>query len=345
MMLVLLLTLSLALFGNTQTMSKQGEPLIVYTYSSFVSFGLADVVAREFQVQTGSEVRFVATSDSRAMLSRLIAERDSAGSPPADVFVGVEVSDLSVAQANDVFVSLANSEIPNLDNILSEIRFDAENKLIPYEHGFITLVYNSDALAPEDVPQSLKDLLDEKYKDKIIVIDPRSSSPGLSFLLWSIAEFGEDSYLNFWSILNENILTITDSWDASFDLFSRGEAPIAISFSTDQAFDVIFNSSDRIQVLTPQGNAYRTIFGAGVVKDANQPELAKQFINILLSPSVQDKISETEFMIPANVNATARAIWFQNVIYPENPILLSNDEVSQNLTRWLSEWEEAVLGN
>ena len=343
---MLILSVMLIATATFSSVSQDSEgPLIVYTYSSFVSFGLADVVATAFQEQTGEEVRFVATADSRAMLSRLIAERDATGTAPADVFVGVEINDQSTARENDVFENVTPEEIPNLQFVSSEIQFDPENKLIPYEHGFITLVYDSEALAPEDVPQTLKELIDPKYDNEIIMIDPRTSSPGLSFMLWTILEFGEPTWLGYWEDLNENALLITDSWDTSFDLFQRGEASIIVSFSTDNAYDAIFNNSDRIQVLTPNGEGYRTIFGAGVVKDTERPDLARRFIDVLLSQEVQNKISETEFMIPANINATARAIWFQNLVIPSNPVLMPADRVEANLERWLDEWVDRVLSN
>jgi len=341
---MLILTTFIAFNQNVHSQDEAG-PLVVYTYSSLISFGLADVLASEFEAQVGEEVQFVATSDSRAMLSRLISERDAQGAPPADVFVGVEVSDLSIARENDVFEAVSTEDVPNREFVYEPILFDSENKLIPYEHGYITLVYNSDEIAPEDVPQTLKDLIDPKFRDEIIMIDPRTSSPGLSFLLWTIAEFGEESYLGFWDGLKENILTITNSWDTSFDFFFRGEASIIVSFSTDEAFDVIFNDSMRTQVLTPEGQGYRTIFGAGLVKGAERPELGKAFLNVLLSEEVQSAISETEYMIPANINATARAIWFQNVVIPENPLLLPEDRVAENLDIWLDEWVDTVLTN
>ncbi|MBI1729269.1 thiamine ABC transporter substrate-binding protein [Candidatus Acetothermia bacterium] len=331
--------------GSAVSLSQQGSTLTVYTYSSFVSYGMADVVAQAFKSATGADIRFVATSDSRAMLSRLITERDARGEAPADVFVGVEVNDLKTARAHDVFESLSTDDVPNLANIPQEIQFDSESKLIPYEHGFITLIYNSTTLKPEDAPKTFQELLDPKYKKSIIMIDPRTSSVGLSFLLWTISKFGESGYLDYWKQLKPNLLTITDSWDSAFDLFSKGEAPIMVSFSTDHAYDLIVNGSDQIQVLALEGQGYRTIFGAGIVKGTKQEALAKQLLNILLSPQVQSQIAETEWMIPANPNAQARLLWFQNVVFPGSPESLAAEDVSQNVDHWIDQWVNTVLSN
>jgi thiamine transport system substrate-binding protein len=329
--------------GAASGQQPSSRPLTVYTYSSFVSFGAADVVAQAFQEQTGAQIQFVATGDSRTMLAKLIAEREATGQAPADVFIGVEVNDLAIAQRNDLFLPLTLDDVPELADVPLEIRFDPEQRLIPYEHGFITLVYDSQRLREDQIPRTFEDLLDPKFRQQLIVEDPRTSSPGLSFLLWTIHRFGDPGYLDFWRGLLPNILTITPSWDAAFDLFLRGEAPLVVSFSTDHAYDVIVNRSERIQVLTPQGEAYRTIFGMGVVKGSKQPELAKRFLTLMLSPEVQSQLAETEWMIPANVNAKARVIWWQNLVLPSTPVLLPVDVVSSNLDRWIDQWVRGIL--
>ena len=326
----------------TVSRAQNEEPLTVYTYDSFVSFGAADVISSAFQDATGRNVRFVATADSRTMLSKLISERDSGGTP-ADAFVGVEVNDLGTARENDVFQAISSDGVPNLQHVPTDIRFDPENRLIPYEHGFITLVYDSEQIDPADVPRTFEALLDERYRDSLIVEDPRTSSPGLSFLLWTIAERGEDGYIDYWQELMPNVLTITQGWSQAFQLFTDGEAPMMVSFSTDHAFDVIVNDSDQLRVLTLDDQAYRTIFGMGVVRGTDQPQLARQFLNVMLSPDVQSQLSETEWMIPASDNARVRNVWWQNVVVPEEPVLLPSERVTENLDNWVDRWVREAL--
>ncbi len=341
--LVLVLGLIGVLLGQPTVSSAQDEdPLTVYTYDSFVSFGAADVITESFQQETGRKVRFVATADSRTMLSKLISERDSGGTP-ADAFVGVEVNDLGTARENDVFQRLSTEDVPNLDHVPDGIRFDPENRLIPYEHGFITLVYDSSQIDPADVPRTFEELTSERYRNSLIVEDPRTSSPGLSFLLWTIAQRGEDGYIEYWKQLMPNVLTVTQGWSEAFQLFTEGEAPMMVSFSTDHAFDVIVNDSDEIRVLTLDNQAYRTIFGMGVVRGTDQPELARQFLNVVLSPDVQSQLSETEWMIPASDDARVRNVWWQNVVVPEDPVRLPSERVIENLDDWVDRWVRQAL--
>lgn len=326
----------------TVSNAQEDQPLTVYTYDSFVSYGAADVISNTFREKTGRNVRFVATADSRTMLSKLISERESGGTP-ADAFVGVEVNDLGTARENDVFQRLSTEDVPNLEHVPDDIRFDPENRLIPYEHGFITLVYDSAQIDPADVPRTFAELTSEQYRDSLIVEDPRTSSPGLSFLLWTIAQRGEDGYIDYWQELMPNVLTITQGWSQAFGLFTDGEAPMMVSFSTDHAFDVIVNDSNKLRVLTLNSQAYRTIFGMGVVRGTDQPDLARQFLNVVLSADVQSRLSETEWMIPASDNARVRNVWWQNVLVPEDPALLPSERVTENLDSWVDRWAREAL--
>jgi len=341
--LALVLALAGLLVGQPTVSSAQSDdPLAVYTYDSFVSFGAADVISTKFKEETGRDVRFVATADSRTMLSKLISERESGGTN-ADAFVGVEVNDLGTARENDVFQQLSNEDVPNLENVPADIQFDPDNRLIPYEHGFITLVYDTEQIDPSNVPRTFEALLSERYRDSLIVEDPRTSSPGLSFLLWTIAQQGEDGYIDYWQELMPNVLTITQGWSEAFQLFTDGEAPMMVSFSTDHAFDVIVNDSDDLRVLTLKNQAYRTIFGMGVVRGTDQPDLARQFLNIVLSADVQSELAETEWMIPASNNARVRNVWWQNVTTPEDPVRLPSERVTANLDDWVDRWVREAL--
>lgn len=322
----------------------QGSPLVVYTYDSFVSFGPAKQIQTMFKAQTGTTVQFVATGDSRAMLSRLLNERSGAGTS-ADVFVGVELNDLDKATRGGAFVPLGAGDVPNLETTAPEVRFDPQSRLVPYEHGFITLIYDADQISEDALPQTLQALSEPRFRDKLLLMDPRTSSPGLSFLLWTIDEVGQEHFLPFWRRLLPNILTITPGWSEAFSLFAQGEAPMMVSFSTDHAFDVIVNGNDNIRVLLLDNAGYRTIFGAGVVDTSDQPALAKQFVNFLLSRPVQELLPTTEWMFPANPRALLPIAFAQNAVRPPRALSLDAELVGENLDRWLKDWSNLIVGN
>ena len=321
----------------------QTNPLVVYVYDSFVSFGPAKAIETRFEAKFGGDVQFVATSDSRAMLARLLNEH-AAGNTPADVFIGVEANDLATATEQPLFVALDEVQVPNLNQIPAEVRFDPQNRLLPYEHGFITLVYDAQQIGEQDLPQTFEQLVEPRFRKQLLVQDPRTSSPGLSFLLWTIQRFGDPGYLDYWRQLLPNLLTITPGWSEAFGLFIEGEAPMMVSFSTDHAFDVIVNDSDRIRVLLLGNQGYRTVFGVGVVDTSDRPQLARQFVNFLLSEEIQSLLPTSEWMFPANPNALLPVPFYQNAVRPPLSAQLDSKRVGDNLARWLREWAEVVIG-
>ncbi len=319
----------------SQAPSPEGDTLYVYVYSSFVEWGPAVFVEQTFEERTGVDVQFVATGASREMLARLLTEKD-AGGTPADVFMG-ELNDVPKAKQFDLFESLSVEDVPNLRFVPEELRVDPDGTLVPYEHGFITLVYDTQALSAEELPRSFPDLLDERFRETLLLQDPRTSSVGHAFLFWTIYNFGE-LFTQYWERLLPNVLSVFPGWSAAYEAFQAGEAPLVVSFSTDACFD------ERYQPFFPEGQAYRTIFGAGVVKGTDNPRLAREFIDFLLSQEVQEKLPTTEYMFPANRRAELPEEWQRCAKVPPAPAVLPLELVAENDDRWLQLWAEAVVG-
>ncbi len=314
----------------------EGSKLVVYVYDSFVSWGPAKFIKTEFEKRNpGVEVEFVATGPSRAMLARLVQEIQSGGTP-ADVFMG-EINDIPKAKQFGLFVPLGESDVPNLKTVAKSLLFDPERTLIPYEHGFITLVYDSEKLKPEELPKTFADLTKSQYQKKLIIQDARTSSVGHAFLLWTIYNYGNLGYLDYWKQLLPTILTIQPGWSAAYKLFTKGEAPMVVSFSTDACFDA------RYKPLLPNNQGYRTIFGAGIVRTTDNPKLARAFLDFLLSVEVQEKLPDTEVMFPANSQAKLPEKWRTCAVIPPNPVMLPLDLVAENDDRWLDEWARLVV--
>lgn len=314
----------------------EGSKLVVYVYESFVSWGPAKFIKTEFEKRNpGVEVEFVATGPSREMLARLVNELIS-GSSPADIFMG-EINDVPRLKKFGFLVPLSERDIPNLKTVPKELLIDPDMTLIPYEHGFITLVYDSEKLKPEELPRTFEDLTQPRYAKKLIVQNALTSSVGHAFLLWTIYSYGDPGYLEYWRKLLPSILTIQPGWSAAYKLFTRGEAPMVVSFSTDACF----NARYKPLLLNDQG--YRTIFGAGIVKSTDNPRLSRLFLDFLLSVDVQEKLPDTEVMFPANSQAKLPEKWRMCAVVPPRPVMLPLNLVAENDDRWLDEWARLVI--
>ncbi len=316
--------------------------LVVYTYDSFVSWGPALAIKERFEALfPGVTLRWVAVGDSSEMLSRLIAELQL-GLPTADVFLGLADVELPRALAHNVFQPYDPQRIPNLADVPAELIFDPTGHVLPYDHGYVTFVYDSELLPEELVPQGLEDLLRPELRGKIIVTDPRTSSPGLSFLLWTIAHFGE-GWPDYWRKLLPNLLAITKGWSEAYDMFLAGEAPIVLSYSTDTAYSYIEHGSLRYRAITLGGEAFRQVEGMGIVRNTKELELAHAFLNLVLSLEIQELMPTTQWMFPVNARAKLPP-GYEYALIPEKPVSLDPMLVGEKLEEWLNQWQKLLIG-
>lgn len=338
---VTLATLASVLFAPT-ALAQSTQELVVYTYDSFVSWGPAEAIESGFEaLHPGVDVVFVAPGSSGDSLARLLTELETGGTP-ADVFVGISDTQLPRALARGIFVPLDRERLPHLAQIPEPLQFDPTGHVVPVDVGYVSLVYDRERLSPAEAPKSLEELTDPRFKRKIIAIDPRTSSVGHAFLMWTIAKYGDPGFVDYWKRLAPNLLTVTGGWSEAYNFFTSGEAPIVISYTTDTAYSVTYDGSDRYQVLTPEGEAYRQIEGAGIVRGSDQVELAHAFLDYLLSVEVQELIPPTNWMFPVNSNASLPESWQTYAVIPERPVQLDPEQIAQNEARWLRMWATAI---
>src|SRR6185295_2163159 len=133
---------------------------------------------------------------------------------------------------------------------------------------------------------------------KIIIEDPRTSTPGLGFLLWMKEVFGEKA-ADAWRKLKPRILTVTPGWSEAYGLFTKGEAPMVLSYSTSPAYHVIEEKSERYKAALFSEGHYIQIEIAGMIATSAEPELARKFLAFMMSPDFQDVIPTTNWMLPA----------------------------------------------
>ncbi|HEX6970737.1 MAG TPA: thiamine ABC transporter substrate binding subunit [Limnochordia bacterium] len=317
------------------------ERLVVYSYDSFASWGPAKQIEQGFEASHDVDVVFVAPGSSGEMLARLIAELDTGGTD-ADVFVGLSDTQLPEALQRNLFRRLDTSLIPNLRDVPTALRFDRTGHVVPFDHGYIVLVYDREALSEAELPRTLEDLTRPSFRRKLIAIDPRTSSVGHAFLMWTIHTYGEDGYLDYWRRLRPSLLTVTGGWSEAYEMFTNKEAPIVVSYSTDAAYAVLSGEGLRYGIITPQGEGYRQIEGAGIVRTTDQPALAHAFIDYLLSPEVQALLPSTQVMFPVNARAALPEAFEEYAVQPERPVWIEPDRIAAGNSRWLREWSRMI---
>ena len=328
-----------------------GEPASVPTtlvVAAHDSFSVSEEVVAEFEQINNATVQFLTLGDAGEALNKIILSKDA---PLADIFFGVDNSFLSRALAADVFVPYVS---PLLDALPADLRLDAENRLLPVDTGYVTL--NADAGWFEErglpLPESLEDLTQPAYAGLLVAPNPATSSPGLAFLLATIAHFGEQGAFDFWAALKDNDVLITDGWStAYFEHFTvgsggNGDRPLVVSYTTSPPADVLYATDGRSEPasvnLNLPGGVFRQIEFAGVLKGAQQPELAQRWLDFMLDRRFQNDISLQMFVYPANPAATLPELFERFAAQPDNAMSIDATDIDANRERWISAWTDLM---
>ena len=145
------------------------------------------------------------------------------------------------------------------------------------------------------------DLTKEEYKDKVILIDPRTSSVGTGLMMWTYNVLGEN-WLDWWKAMEKNALTIASGWSSAYGLFTEGEAPIVLSYTTSPVYHVMNEYTTRYQALIFDEGHEATIEAIGIIKGTKHREEAEAFIDFILTDG-QVNLTVTNSMYPSVMDA------------------------------------------
>ncbi len=185
-----------------------------------------------------------------------------------------------------------------------------------------------------------------------MVENPATSSPGLAFLMATIAEYGEDGYIQYWQALKENGLVIVNDWEtAYYTNFSassgKGNQPLVVSYSTSPAAEVLFSDQPLTDSPTSsiiEGNScFRQIEFVGILAGTKERELSEKFIDFLLGLEFQEDLPLQMFVYPSNKNAKLPMEFTSYVEVPSNPAKLEPELISLNREIWIDTWTNEIL--
>ena len=196
--------------------SLAGTTLRVLTHDSF---NVSDEVIQAFEQQTGITVDLVKGGDAVEVVNQAILTRDN---PQGDVLFGIDNNLLSRANDANLFEPY---ESPGLATVDAQYQLDPDHRVTPIDRGDVCLNFDREYFTSHQlaVPQSLEDLTKPEYKGLLVVENPSTSTPGLAFLLATVAQFGPDGWQDYWQQLKANDVTVSEGWEqAYYDLFSGG---------------------------------------------------------------------------------------------------------------------------
>ena len=306
--------------------------LTVYTYDSFTSeWGPGPQVEKAFEAECGCDLKFVPVADGGALLNRVKLE--GAGTK-ADVVLGLDTNLTAEAKASGLFVPAG---IDQANVVVPEEWTD--DVFVPFDYGYFAVIYDTEAL--KTPPTSLKELVEGDASQKIVIQDPRTSTPGLGLLLWVKSIYGDQS-AEAWEKLKARVLTVTPGWSESYGLFTKGEAPMVLSYTTSPAYHMIAENSERYQAAAFSDGHYLQIEVAGITTTGAKNPLSAKFLAFMTGPGFQDAIPETNWMFPAGKIDKPLNPAFEKLVKPAKSMLFTPDEVATSRKAWVDEWLAAM---
>ena len=323
-----ILALGLAIVA-IPAMAQDKPVLTVLTYDSFTAeWGPGPAVEKAFEETCACDLQFVAAGDGAALLSRIQME---GAASDADIVLGLDTNLTAAATATGLFAPHGQTWTNTLP-----VAFD-DPKFVPFDWGWFAFVHDKAKLPTP--PKSFEDLAASDVK--IIIQDPRSSTPGLGLLMWVKAAYG-DRAAEIWQGLADNIVTVTPGWSEAYGLFLEGEADMVLSYTTSPAYHLIAESDDTKAAAPFTEGHYLQVEVAGKLAATDQPELADAFLAFIGSDAFQSVIPTTNWMYPAVTPAAGLPAGFETLIQPQTSLLLSATDAQSARDAALAEWQAAL---
>ena len=317
----------------TAPLAAQDKPILtVYTYDSFVSdWGPGPAVEKAFEATCSCDLQLVAAGDGAALLSRIQLEGQRT---EADIVLGLDTNLTSRASATGLFAPYGGAAV-DLD-----VPIEWEDPIfMPYDWGYFAFVYDKTRM--DTPPSSFEDLINMPDDVKIVIQDPRSSTPGLGLLLWVKSVYG-DKAGEVWEKLSPRILTVTKGWSEAYGMFLEGEAEMVLSYTTSPAYHLIAENDDTKAAASFEKGHYMQIEVAGKLANTDQNELADQFLNFMVTDAFQSIIPTTNWMYPAVFPLSGLPAGFETLIQPSNSLIYDATEAEDKRDEALAEWLTAL---
>lgn len=311
------------------------------------SFAISDEVMAEFQRQHGVPVEVLKAGDGGAMVNQAILTRDS---PLAHVLFGVDNTFLTRALEAQIFTPYRS---PLLEQVRPELVLDGQHRVSPIDYGDVCLNIDRQAFTDTPAPVRLEDLTEPAFRGMLVVQNPATSTPGLAFLLATVARFGEDgeyTWRDYWADLRENDVLVTSGWEEAYNgVFSagagEGDRPIVVSYATSPAAEVLFADppTDVAPTVALMDGCFRQIEFAGILRGTEHEAAAQRVVDWMLSLQFQEDIPLNMFVFPANSEADLPAAFDEHAAAVDEPVQMEPAVIDAGRERWIEEWTDVVL--
>lgn len=305
----------------------------VITYGSFE---ISDEIFTSFTKREGIKVEIRKANSVGEMLATLVLTKDN---PVFDVAFGIDSTFVQKALDEELFVQY---ESAGLSNVSAE--FQINNFVTPVDYGDVCVNYWLESFDSSNAPENLDDLIAPEYKGKFVTQHPETSSPGLAFLLATIAKYGEDEetgWKSYWQKLKDNGVAIRSSWsDAYYSEFipNGGSRSIVTSYASSPVAEVFYNELDTPPTGVILDGCFRQVEYAGILAGTQKNVAAQKVIDLFLSKPFQEDIPLSMFVYPVSSEAILPEVFVQHTPLVKNPLTLPIEEIADKRDEWTEEW-------
>lgn len=329
--------------NGTTTTGDSEQTLTVATYSSFTGEDTAGNYLKSAFEDEHDDVTLEFSVPENG-LNQYVLQKQQGSDVGADVYVGLNTAELVRAE-NELDAELFLESRPDLDRadaITPDLEIDPEGRAITYDTGYISLVYDEEEV---DSPATFDDLLEPAYEDALITQNAQQSDPGRAFLLWTVANRGEDAYLDYWRDLDDNGVQILDDWEPAYNAYLEEEAPMVVSYSTDQVYyhgDDVDTSRHQVGFIEDQG--YANPEAMVRFADSDAADLALEFMDFILQPEHQAEIAVRNVQFPAVEDADPGEEFSEYAYEPPETVTHTYEELQGNVDEWIDQWARQIVG-
>jgi iron(III) transport system substrate-binding protein len=246
---------------------KEGQ-LSVYG-SGIVTKSLTE----KFQAVTGIKTNFL-EGRTTEVRERIRTEHAS-GRVNADVTCNGAVTTTNMMREG---AFTEHGPLPALANIKPPFRDNG--MLLPYTANALALLVNSKLVTPEQEPKSWSDLTDPRWKDKMLLDEPRVGGVGYVFFAVTIEKLGR-AYQEAFAAQKPTIMADPALANRRIAL---GEFPLYVGFSFQDWKGL---RGLPLRVVIPKEGALYSTLNAAIVKGAPHPNAARLFLNFLIEEEAQ----------------------------------------------------------
>ena len=331
--------------GNTADVNVTAAEPVTLRLLTHESFTPTETLFDDFTLQTGIKVELVRNSDAGTLVTKAVL---ASGNPEGDVLWGVDNTLLSRALDADVFVPYVTVHRDDLD--VAAVALAPNGEVTPVDSGDVCINYDKAWFAERNItpPLTLQALASSTYRNLLVTPNPVSSSPGLAFLLATIAEF-DDGWQQWWQTLRDNNILIVESWsDAYYGHFtaaSDGERPLVVSYATSPPAEVLFADPRPTQAPTAVAalTCFRQYEFAGILRGTKHEPQAQLLIDFLVSRQFQEDLPLTQFVWPINNTASVPKEFLDYALRPDNPLTIDPAVIAERRAEWLEQFSDIML--